>query len=304
VIGNLWETHLDQTTFLDKNFSGPPSIRRWHALHARPRLDMDNESSYFTFTTTIIALQLIKPVVSLSMFKGMVDCGKGLAPSALKQWSRCSIFTAFLDVCIHVESFSLTIETDETDDYAAPKFLGVLPRILHRMKHLKRLDLGLSMEGSPNSDTCNTYEQVFPQEGRWPQLVDLEIVGFAIGGYQLVCVLPRRFPKLQRLCLYDIELVDGSWEGVIEGMRHTMHLESLSLGYALEDLKHRCGAPFKTAILDYSDAKDKLLNELEDYVVSGGRHPCLSTNVLAEEAKSFWLDICPLQERRRERAYF
>jgi len=53
------------------------------------------------------------------MFKGMVDCGKGLAPSAFKQWSRCGIFTAFLDVCIHLESFSLTIETDETDDYAA-----------------------------------------------------------------------------------------------------------------------------------------------------------------------------------------
>jgi len=296
VVGKTWETHLDETTCLDKSFSGPPSIRRWNALHARPRVDMDNEPSYATFATTITALQSIKPVVSLSIFKGMVHCGKGLAPYALKQWSGCSIFTAFLDVCVYLESFSLTIDMDETDDYAAPKFLGVLPIMLHRMKHLKRLDLGLSIDGLPNSDTCNTYEQVFPREGRWPQLLDLELAGLAIGGYQLVHMLSRRFPQLQNLCLSDIELVDGTWDGVIEGMRHTLHLQSLSLGDELGLLKQRSGDPFKTDHLN-------MLHELEDYVVSGGRHPCLSTDVPAEEASRFWSDICP-PERRRERAYY
>lgn len=297
VIGHLWENHLDQTTSLDKQFSGPPSIRGWHALHARPRLDMDNLSSYNTFTDTIYVLQFTKPVVSLSMFKGMRDFGMGLTPTALKQLSRNDSFTAFLDVCIHFESFSLSIETDETDDCAAPKFFGVLPRILFRMKHLKRLDLALSTEGSPNSDTCNTYEQVFPEEGRWLQLVDLEIAGLAIGGYQLVRMLSRRFPRLQNLCLSDIELIDGSWEGVIEGMRHTLHLQSLSLGDELGHLRQRSGDTFEVTDLD-------MLHELEEYVVSGGRHPCLSTDVSAEEASNLWLDMCPPQERRKERVYF
>lgn len=297
VIGNLWENHLDQTTSLDKHFSGPPSIRRWHALHARPRLDVDNNSSYSSFTDTIIALQSIRPVVSLSMFKGMRDFGIGLAPTALKQCWKQSFFTSFLDVCIHFESFSLNIETDETDDCAAPKFLGVLPRILYRMKHLKRLDLGLSTEASPNSDTCNTYEQVFPEEGRWLQLVDLEIAGLSIGGYQLVRMLSRRFPRLQNLSLRDIELVDGSWEGVIEGMRHTLHLQSLSLGDELGRLRQPSGHPFRTT-------NPAILHELEEYVVSGGKHPSLSTDVSAEEASNFWLDICPPKEGRKERAFF
>jgi len=303
VIGNLWETNLDETARRDKYLSGPPSIRCWNSLHARPRYDFDHEPSDVSFVNAIIALWLVEPVVSLSFFKGMVNCGKGLAPFALKQWSRCSVFTAFLDVCIHLESFSLTIETEDTDDYAAPKLLGILPRILYRMKHLKRLDLELPIEDSSDSNTYINYEQVFPQEGRWLQLVDLDIAGLAIGGYQLVWMLSKRFPKLQRLSLINIELVDGSWEGAIEGMRHAMQLQSLSLGYGPEDLKQRSGVSFKTAKLDCPKAKNNLLNELEDYVVFGGRHPCLSTDVPAEEALNFWLDICPL-EKRRKRAYF
>ncbi len=297
MIGDLWETHLDETASLDKYSSGSPSIRCWDSLHARPRYDFDHEPTDVSFATAILALRSIRTVASLSIFKGMVDCGKGLAPLALTQWSGNSVFTAFLNVCIYLESFSLTIETDvETGDYAAPKALGVLPRILFRMKNLKRLDLGLSISGRFNWDSCYTYEQVFPQEGRWPQLVDLEIVGLAIGGFQLVRMLSRRFPKLQHLCLSDIELVDGSWEGVVEGMRLTLHLQCLSLGDELGHLRQRSDDPFKTDNLD-------MLHELEEYVVYGGRHPCLSTNVPAEEASNFWLDLCPLQERRRERAY-
>jgi len=289
---------LDETTFLNKDSSGPPSVRGWNWLHARPRKAIDNEPSYVTFATAIDALQSIKPVVSLSIFKGWVDCGKRLAPSALTQWLRRSIFTAFLDVCTHLESFSISIETDETDDYAAPKVLGVLPSILYHMKHLKRLNLGFSTEDSPNSGTRYTYEQVFPQEGQWPRLVDLQIKGLAIGGYQLVCMLSRRFPSLQTLYLSDTELVDGSWEGVIEGMRHTMHLQTLHLGHEFEVLKQRSGASFETAKLENLAAKGKLLFELENYVVSGGRHPSLSTDVPAEEATKFWLDICPLGRSR------
>lgn len=131
----------------------------------------------------------------------------------------------------------------------------------------------------------------------WPQLVDLEIAGLAIGGYRLVHLLSSRFPKLQNLCLSDIDLTDGSWEGVIEGMRHALHLQSFSLGDELGHLKQGKGDMFQTTNLD-------MLRKLEEYVVSGGRHPCLPTGVPAEEASDFWLDICPLQEERMGRAYF
>lgn len=298
VIGNVWETHLSETGALDEHFSGPPSVRSWDALHARPRSCFDHEPSEVTFATAVLALRAVKPVVSLSIFKGMVNCGNGLAPLALTQRSADSVFTAFLNVCIHLESFSLTVETEvETEDYTAPKALGVLPRILFRMKNLKRLDLGLSIYGPFNGQSYYNYKQVFPQEGMWLQLVDLEMAGLAIGGYRLVRLLSSGFPKLQNLCLSDIDLTDGSWEGVIEGMRYALHLQSFSLGDELGQLKTGKGDMFKTTNLD-------MLRKLEEYVVSGGRHPCLPTGVPAEEASNFWLDLCPLQEQRMGQAYF
>lgn len=159
VIGNVWETHLNETAALDDYYSGPPSVRCWDMLYARPRSYCDHEPSEVTFATAVLALRAVKPVVSLSIFKGMVNCGNGLAPLALTQWSADSVFTAFLNVCIHLESFALTVETDvETEDYTAPKALGVLPRILFRMKNLKRLDLGLSIYGPFNGHSYYNYK--------------------------------------------------------------------------------------------------------------------------------------------------
>ena len=69
----------------------------------------------------------------------------------------------------------------------------------------------------------------------------------------LVRLLTVRMPKLQILHLIAIELVDGSWEGVVECMKRSMHLRGL--GLAMKELADR-----------------KLL---ELYVLRGGRHPRL-----------------------------
>lgn len=292
IVGNLWQTHLNQSFSLKKDFSGSPSVRRWNPLYARPREETDREPSEVTLISVVIALKSPLGIESLSIFEGMVNCGYSLVPSALKQWAGCSVFTGFLETCANYKSFSLTLETDGNDDYTGSRALSVLPRILYRMKNLKRLDLGLLIYCPLSYDAIDafyTYEQVFPQEGRWLQLEDLKIVGLAIGGYQLVRMLAIRFPKVQRLYLSRIELVDGFWEGVIEGLRHNLQLKSLTLSCPTQ----RIGVPFQRIEMEYPDPRDMSLHRLEEYVVSGGKHPCLPWEAPAEDARQFFLDLRP-----------
>lgn len=71
--GNLWHTHQSETISRSALFSGPPSIRNWDLLHARP-LDLTNlEPADISFQEALFALRVMKPIKSFSVYEEMVS---------------------------------------------------------------------------------------------------------------------------------------------------------------------------------------------------------------------------------------
>lgn len=291
VAGHLWNDHLDETSSLDSAYSGSPSSREWKALYARPFMDWDNEHIESAFQNAVSALQLAQNLLSLQLFVGMYESGS--SRSLDQQPIPRTLLTSAINACASVESLAIDLHSDSRDNCQG--ILGILPEMLGRLKCLKELTLSFM-----SFDAMYNYEQIFPRTGEWPQLDLLYITGLNVSGYVLVSLVAKRLPKLEYLCLQDIELSSGSWEGVIEGLRHTAHLSSLTLGdERVGDLRHHNGAAFVSTRLDNAYTHAQFLKEVENYVVSGGRHPCLPADAAPEASMDYWRKMCPSRENGR-----
>lgn len=81
--GDLWETHIMETTTLNPVYSGSPSIRHWNAMYARPSYPEHLEDSDVSFRNALSALRLIKPIASFSVFTEGINSDYGLILPAL-----------------------------------------------------------------------------------------------------------------------------------------------------------------------------------------------------------------------------
>lgn len=171
------------------------------------------------------------------------------------------------------------------------------------MKELRRLNLG-AINVLLNSDPYSFNRELFPAGGKLLQLTDLRLDGFAIGGYYLVCLPFHTFPQLQRLDIFNIQLLSGTWEGVIEGLhgiRGTLIrplLRSLQLGPSIEDLEVRDGPPF-VATARHHDGRVIDPEDLQDYVILGGKHPCLPGDSAPEDALRYVWDMYPAEKAEK-----
>lgn len=284
VTGSLWRYHVDETLSLDPRYSGCPSMRNWKALYARPILDSDTEGMDIVFRNTAYALSLAQRVIDLALCDGISYFRSSSVPTSLVQPAITdSILDTFLYTCTRLESLNIELPTHIHDRHW--EFLSVLPKMLDHMKKLRDLTLSVSLL---------SYNQVFPCDGYWPQLTHLEILLLRTGGHELVSFLAKRLPQLKWLDLFKVDLVNGSWEGVIEGMRHMTHLNYLSLGEGnVNDLRHHNGAFYVSPQSDSNHTHAQFIKDLENYVVTGGRHPSLSPDVGLKESLNFWRRMCP-----------
>lgn len=120
------------------------------------------------------------------------------------------------------------------------------------MTGLKKLELHLSGDEDRHHNRTNIAS--------WPRLTKLSITVLAIGGYDLIILVMAR-AKVTDLTLNCIKLLDGTWEGVIEGLCHIRGVTELHL---VNYFKHRGGqmfAPHET-ISGHSDPQ--LLRAVED----------------------------------------
>jgi hypothetical protein len=290
VSGGLWHNHLDETSSLDSAYSGCPSIRKWKALDARPILDSDNEPIEFAFRNVACALRLVQNLISLDLFQSMYDFEPDPVVLTLdRPLITESVMHSAIHACARLKNFSfkLNIGIHHNNREA----LIVLPRMLSHMRCLRDLTLYLSFQ------SCR---QIFPRGCDWPQLTGLDIMFLEVGGYELVSLLAKKLPKLQRLDLIGINLSNGSWEGVVEGMRRLTSLQCLSLGGEdIGDLRHHGGTPLMSNQLDSDRCHTQFPRQVENYVVSGGRHPCLPPDAAPEESLDFWRRMCPSQRNGR-----
>jgi len=285
VTGRLWRKHLRETSSLDPAYSGCPSTRRWKALYARPTLPSDNEQIELAFRTAACALQLTQNLRSLDLFNSMYDIEPYPGLLTLdRPLMTDSVLNSAIQACARLVTFCFTVGSSL--HYNNGEALSNLPRMLSHMPCLRNLTLDLSFQ------SCG---QIFPQACEWPQLTCLDITFLEVGGYELVSLMVKKLPKLQWLDLFGIHLSNGSWEGVVEGMRRLTSLRHVSLG----DPKYHKSNALVSNQPDSDWRCPQFLKEIEDYVVWGGRHPCLSPEAAPEESLDFWRRMCPSQGNGR-----
>ena len=124
--------------------------------------------------------------------------------------------------------------------------MTALPKFLEQARGLRRLSLHLAIYAdgplpAEGADEYYRYAEGFPAMGVWRNLAELSISGLAIGGRNLMKLLLGR-ARLRRLILSPIDLLDGTWEGVVEGMAPLPRLTELNMSC---NLKHCGGAIFR-----------------------------------------------------------
>ena len=93
-------------------------------------------------------------------------------------------------------------------------------------------------------------------------------------------------PNLRELTLLYVNLFEGQWEGVIEFLKTSMYLLSFPTKY------WRCSHPRGERFPAGPPAERLAFSkEIEDYVVDGGRHPCLRADEDDAASKKYLSDL-------------
>ena len=281
----------------DALFSGSPLSRIWNPFHLGPAgwqslmlSDLDTVrpriAAQFHMLTRAIR-ETNKEISSLQIldYDGCIP-HQALTVSTLTNTDVGHFMTAYSGLrCLDIK-----IAADSADHQDA---LIVLPDLLRQTYGLERLSLHFSRDVVLLPLVPRyCYKEVFPTLGSWPALKELSLFGLEIGGWELLILVLRQV-RLRRLELGDIELLDGTWEGVIEGLRRLPGVSELHMSIKLT---HRRGTvfspdgpfPFMKGFIQRG-----LLRRIESYIVCGGRHPCLTPESDPDTALRWLRDLMP-----------
>lgn len=171
----------------------------------------------------------------------------------------------------------------ESEDSITPELynnvtgLSELLRSMDKLKHLG-LNLPSHLDEPP---IFYDYDQVFPEDKQWPTLESLVLVAFSIKATDLMHLLENRMPNLKHLVIGEIRLLEGTWEGVFECLKRSGRLSSFR--FVFDTYLFHCDGE------DFWDPKykDGVYEDLECYVLEGGRHPCLVDEEPDSNAQKF-----------------
>ena len=281
-----WEVSSDCNKFfkapkynkLHGLFSGSPLSRIWNQFHLGPvgwrnLSDLETGRSRITaqfrmLTQAICATN--KRLTSLCTldFDGCLP-HQALTMSTLTNSDLEHFMTAYSGL----RCLDMRVAADSADHQDA---LIVLPDLLRQMYGLERLSLRFSRDHFQDALVPKYhYDEIFPAFGLGPAVKELSLFGVAIGGWDLLTrVLGQARPA--RLELGQIDLLDGTWEGVIEGLRQWSGVTEMNMCLTFT---HRGGAVFRPdgpSSDRKSMTQQSFLRRIESYVVRGGRHPCLT----------------------------
>lgn len=284
---DIWPDYL-----LKAHHYNSPFGRTWHIFLAQPRCwnhdstPADGLDDFWILTTALALAQTrLRHFDTTSLPFICFDTVKHATESMVE----CSI-----DAFSELENLSLRFWYDQTQGEIRsglkPDKLSALQSLLKSMTALKTLNLCLPRNCGEN---YLTLERVLPtSEIHWTNLSSLELGNVSTPAEDLVELLTIRMPELQVLYLLGIELIEGSWEGVIESMKKSMHLRQISLAwcrltwhivlgwssfysshcrYQQNDEWDEWKGPFGSI----DQGEDVSNSEVEEYILRGGRHPFL-----------------------------
>lgn len=253
------------------HYYNSPFGRTWHIFRAQPlywKYDGTPKHGFENFWVLTTALAAAQTRLRHFATRSLPSIVFDTVEHAKESMVECSI-----DAFSGLESLSLTLRYDAWR--GETRKLSGLQSLLRSMTGLKILNLCLSEK---NTRPEFTLEQILPTtEVHWMKLSSLELESVSTPAKDLVQLLAVRMSKLQVLHLLAIQLVEGSWEGVIESMKNSMHLQDFSLLVCwVSPHLGRCrlnrSGKWKRALKDGGDVCN---SDVEEYVLRGGRHPFL-----------------------------
>ena len=149
------------------------------------------------------------------------------------------------------------------------KNLSGLRMVLESLSQIEKLELGLP---STMLGDAHAYElgEVFGYQKKWPSIKQLVLDHASFKSSEFINLLHLRMPNIEYLDIDSIVLLSGTWEGVLAALSERICLSKFVMGHEHYQFWHRGG-------INFTDDFDSHfgLADFEEYVVKGGRHPCL-----------------------------
>lgn len=335
---NMWSNTMDEfgkvsrKQSLEYDFSGSPLARSWHPFYLRPVI-YENYSTNDGQGSKIVMQALASARKIIERFEGG-GCDF-MGTKFQSSWLQPSFVRSSLSISIQVllqqlRSLSLKVQMQEDDHLETPSTLGYLPLVLQRAYLLNKLRL-IFYSHEPNGGRQRPanlipkrikFDHVFCRPCQYPHLRDLVLVGMEMDAWRLEDFLSDCCKNIKSLELRNLSLSNGCWEGVIQSLRciqakRKVDLTRCYLGFG-GTLSHRDGQIFaiKRHYPSEQDEAGVEVDDINDYILYGGEHPCLSDSDLEGREWEWWFESLPkyiqeggmswfqrgLQEVRRETA--
>ncbi|CAF9915449.1 hypothetical protein IMSHALPRED_002608 [Imshaugia aleurites] len=296
-----WPNSLE-TSFCEHH-CGTPLARKWNPFHYCPNewfweADENDPDDlpvgirhYWNITTALTDKQ--RQIDNFTT--GHHDSGYlGISPEVFKGFdpmppnspgSDITALSGLKDLELHFASCNGRSAAEYCDN------IERLPKLLGSMHSLLRLCLDLSLDSSYSAgESPNLYrhDQVFPQAILWNDLVMLELSNFSSSATDLLHLLLIQMPNLKHTVFGTMQLLDGCWESVVECLKQFHSFTYFEI-YLWSFLHHEGGRVLR---MDYGT--------INEYVMFGGRHPCLSGDQPASASEAYMLRIdTSLRDRLR-----
>lgn len=277
------------SSMLGTRQKGSPLARSWHPFHAKPvDLNLDEDPLlrlYDVFNTLTDILAVANG--SIARFQTPIhQLTEGIPSTALKATSQLPL-QKLLDAYSSLEHFTVTVVSDE-DMIDEAHHLTKLPRLLANMPKLKQLDLDLSHADFGDVRRFCLYEQVFPTDMVWTNLTQLTFWNISFRAMEFITLIFNQ-QRLRRLGIVDMNLLDGTWEGIIEALHHKLLIWMSFGGNLTFQGNPALGIP--TDPIDHLQRDS--FKKIQKYVVHGGRHPYLSPDLPPESAIGWYVALLP-----------
>ena len=274
---------------LSEHRHGTPLARRWSLLHCAPHgwewdpqgynlEEMPDGICHYWIITTA----LVRANRHIDEFAVGQKYTSGLSPEVFERDDPYRLNSLGLDIGalsglkrLHLCLASCAHGT------AAPMYCDNtkgLPKLLGSMHSIQCLNLTLSYS-SRFELSLYTYDQVFPRAMVWNNLKDLALYNFASTANDLLRLLLIQMPHLEYVFFGSTQLLKGCWESVIECLKqfNEFTLFCIDGDFQLYD----CNGE----LLEYDS------EEINDYIMQGGRSPCLSDDQPTSASQDYMLKL-------------
>ena len=323
---SMWWNTMDEFGYVSReqslkcDLSGSPLARNWHPFHLRP-IVYDAYSTNDGQGCKIIMQALASARRTLGRLEGGGCDFTGTKFQS--SWLQASFVKSSLSISIQVllsqlRYLSLKVQMQEDDHLEAPSTLGYLPLVLQRAHLLSKLRLifypheprGVRRRPANLVPSRIHFDKVFGRPCQYPHLRDLALVGMEMDALTLEGFLSGCCKQIKSVSLREMTLLNGCWEGVIEGLRWIQALLKVNLNRCYLGcggrLSHRNGQIFSVkSYLSSEQHKGGVeADDINDYILYGGRHPCLSQGDLEGQEWEWWFEGLPNDVQERSKSSF